>query len=64
MNFVSTTVTRASQGHLLNFFPGDGHRALETTVFKAQDSSDLHSMCIQSSVHWLRLLTVLGRVPL
>ena len=36
-------MTRASQGHLLNFFLGDGHHALETTVFKAQESSDLHS---------------------
>lgn len=37
-------MTRASQGHLLNFFLGDSHHALKTTVFKAQDSSDLHSI--------------------
>lgn len=37
-------MTHASQGHLLNSFLGDGHHALETTVFKAQDSSDLPSI--------------------
>lgn len=60
-------MTWASQGHLLRFFLCDDHHALETTVFKVQDSSNLNSIVYSelpvlaklSSGVWRAFFTVL-----